>query len=83
MPQRREDVHSWVREARLQAGLSQQGLADLAGVSRRTVQFVEYGTYAPTVGVALRLARVLDARVENLFTLAEPDLSVEGHDATK
>lgn len=34
-----------VREARLAAGLTQQGLADAAGVNLSLVQKLEYGTY--------------------------------------
>jgi molybdate-binding protein/DNA-binding XRE family transcriptional regulator len=51
--------------------LSQQDLAAAAGVTRQTVGGIEAGLYAPTAGVALRLARTLGCRVEDLFWLEE------------
>lgn len=68
-------VRSWVREARRNAGLTQQQLAEKAGISRRAVQFIEYGSYVPAVGVALRLAQALGTEVGTLFTLTEPSHS--------
>jgi DNA-binding XRE family transcriptional regulator len=64
-------VQSWLREARRRAGITQQDLADRCGVSRRSIQFIEYGTYEPGVNVALRLARVLECQVEDLFRLTD------------
>jgi putative molybdopterin biosynthesis protein len=57
-----------VREAR---GMAASRLAELAGVSRQTIYAIEAGTFAPNTAVALRLARVLDVRVEDLFSLLE------------
>ena len=49
------------------AGLTQAELAELAGVSRQTVVAVEAGDYAPSVFLALSLARHLGSTVEALF----------------
>ncbi len=56
-----------VRAARTAAGLTQAGLAELVGVSRQTVVAVEAGDYAPSVFLALALARHLGTTVEALF----------------
>ena len=56
-----------VRAARTTAGLTQAELAELAGVSRQTVVAVEAGDYAPSVFLALSLARHLGSTVEALF----------------
>lgn len=56
-----------VRAARRAAGLTQAELAERAGVSRQTVVAVEAGDYAPSVYLALSLARHLDSTVEALF----------------
>jgi putative transcriptional regulator len=53
--------------------LSQQQLADMAGVSRQTIVSIERGDYAPSVKLALLLAENLGAKVEDLFTLEEKD----------
>ena len=64
-------LESSLRQTRTAAGLSQQALARAAGVSRQAYAAVESGTATPSTEVALRLARVLDATVESLFTLPE------------
>ena len=48
-----------LRTRRRQANLSQAALAKRAGTTRQTVSALEVGSYTPTMGVALRLARVL------------------------
>ncbi|MGF7122630.1 helix-turn-helix transcriptional regulator [Rhodococcus sp. TAF43] len=60
-----------VREHRKQAGITQAELARAGGVSRQSIVSVEGGDYAPSVYLALRLARALDASVETLFPLDE------------
>jgi putative transcriptional regulator len=62
---------SRLKEARQAAGLTQAELAEKAGVSRKTVNTVENGVFIPSTILALSLARALDARVEDLFWLAD------------
>ena len=50
-------------------GMTQQDLADRVGVTRQTILYIEKGKYSPTIGLALRLARELGVRVEDLFEL--------------
>ena len=50
-------------------GLTQAGLAELVGVSRKTINTVENGVFIPSTLVALKLADALGARVEDLFFL--------------
>jgi len=56
-----------VRARRREAGLTQQQLAEAVGVSRQTVISVETGDYAPSVYLALKVARALDTSVEQLW----------------
>ena len=53
--------------------LSQQQLADMVGVSRQTIVAIEGGDYAPSVKLALLLAKKLKTSVEELFILEEKD----------
>jgi molybdate-binding protein/DNA-binding XRE family transcriptional regulator len=70
-----EGVQNRLKAVWLRVGLSQQQLATAAAVTRQTVGGIEAGLYAPTMAVALRLARALGCRVEELFWL-EDDLPV-------
>lgn len=58
-------------------GVSASELAKRAGVGRQTVYAIEAGDYVPNTAVALRLARALDAGVEDLFALVEPPQEAE------
>ncbi len=56
-------------ERRAARNLTQADLADLAGVSRKTINTVENGVFVPSVHLALTLARALGTTVEDLFCL--------------
>lgn len=56
-----------IKEARLQAGLSQAQLAELVGVSRNTISSIETGQFNPTAKLALILCIALDKKFEDLF----------------
>lgn len=54
---------------RQKRGFSAAELARQAGISRQTIYAIESGSYVPNTAVALRLARALEASVEELFSL--------------
>ena len=54
---------------RQKRGLAAAHLARTVGVSRQTIYAMEAGTYVPNTAVALKLARALEVRVEELFAL--------------
>lgn len=56
-----------VRARRREVGLTQHQLADAVAVSRQTVVSMENGDYAPSVYLALAIARTLDTTVEDLW----------------
>jgi putative transcriptional regulator len=58
-----------VRELRLAADMTQQALADAVGVSRQTINAIETGRYAPSLEVALKLARTFDEATDTVFQL--------------
>jgi putative transcriptional regulator len=46
---------------------SQHDLAEVLGVSRQTINAIEQGKYAPSLPLALNLARTFGVPVEQLF----------------
>ena len=49
--------------------LTQQELAEMVGVSRQTIISIEKGKYKPSVELALLLAKALDVKVEDIFSI--------------
>jgi len=58
---------------RMSGGMTQRELAERAGVTRQTIIAIENGNYNPSVKLALKLARALAVRVEDLFALTGED----------
>lgn len=56
-----------IRAVRREAGLTQQGLATAVQVSRQTIIAMETGDYAPSVYLAIKVARALGTTVELLW----------------
>lgn len=54
---------------RAKRNLTQEQLAELVGVTRKTINTVENGIYIPSTYLALKLARALKVTVEELFQL--------------
>ena len=71
MPRRGNSLQNNLKPARLRAGLTQGSLADQVGISRQAYSSLESGSANPSTEVALRLAQVLQERVESLFYLPE------------
>jgi len=72
MPRERSTVNSRVREIRRQAGLSQEDLAQLAGLTRKTIWSVECAAgYAVSVPTLTKIATALQVDVADL--LSEPE----------
>jgi putative transcriptional regulator len=64
-------LHNRLKVARAELGLSQDGLAQSAGVTRQTISSIETGQYVPSALLAFVLADRLGKRVDELFTLSE------------
>jgi putative transcriptional regulator len=63
-----ETLTNNLRRLRFDNGeMTQQALADRVGVTRQTIIALESGKYAPSLMLALRIARVFDVNVEAVF----------------
>ena len=73
MPRKSEPtLKNRIRQFRsLKDGMTQQLLADQVGVTRQTIVAIEAGGYTPSLALALRVARVFEKSVEELFWIDE------------
>ena len=58
-----------LEELRKDAGLTQEELSTKAEVSRKSINAIENGIYIPSTVLALKIAKTLKCRVEDLFQL--------------
>ena len=56
-----------IKEFRARHDLTQAQLADLLGVRRETISFIEQGKYNPSLRLAHRIARVLKSSLDELY----------------
>lgn len=64
---------SRLKEYREKLGVNQQEMGALVGVSRQTISLIERQDYSPSVTLALKIARVCQVRVEDIFTYEEDE----------
>ena len=60
-----------LKEYRARLGINQADMWKLAGVSRQTISLIERGDYSPSVTLALKLAKICQVTVEDIFTYTE------------
>jgi putative transcriptional regulator len=60
-------VQTRIKEYRNRLVLTQDDLAKAAGVRRETIVFLEQGKYNPSLKLAHDIAKVLHARIDDLF----------------
>jgi putative transcriptional regulator len=60
-----------LEERRKSSGLTQQELSLHAEVSRKSINAIENGIYIPSTVLALKIAKNLKCKVEDLFTLPQ------------
>jgi len=62
-----------VRNERVALKMTQEDLARKIGVSRQTINAMETNKYVPSTVLALKVAQVLQKKVEELFQLEDSD----------
>lgn len=60
-----------LKEHRVRLGVNQAELGKLVGASRQTISLIERGDYSPSVALALKIAKVCDTTVEDIFSYEE------------
>jgi putative transcriptional regulator len=64
-----ERLTTTMKLERARRDLTQAELADLAGVTRKSINAIETGHMVPSTVLALKLAHALGMKVEDLFAL--------------
>ncbi|MBM6540838.1 helix-turn-helix transcriptional regulator [Streptococcus dysgalactiae subsp. equisimilis] len=60
-----------LKELRARDGINQTEMAKLAGVSRQTISLIERNEYIPSIVIAMKIAKVFQEPVEDVFRLVE------------
>lgn len=62
-----------LKVARAEINLSQAKLAENVNVSRQTINSIENGRYVPSTVLSLKIARLFNKRLEDIFLLENGD----------
>lgn len=63
-----------LKEYRAKISVNQHEMGQLAGVSRQTISQIERGDYSPSVTLALKIAKIFNVMVEDIFELEEEEI---------
>ena len=69
MGRNHQKLNNRLEEHRRKASLTQQELSEKAEVSRKSINAIENGIYVPSTVLALKIAKTLKCKVEDLFKL--------------
>lgn len=67
MAEKKYEMDTQIHVYRAMKRMTQQELADLAGVSRQTIMQLEKNKYNPSLMLAYTIAEILDAHIEDIF----------------
>ena len=62
-----------IRVERAILRITQQQLAEMIGVSRQTINAIEAEKYVPSTVLALKIAKVCNKKVDDIFYLEDED----------
>ena len=66
-------LYNRLKEYRAKINVNQTEMGTLVGVSRQTISQIERGDYSPSVTLALKIAKVFEATVEDIFSYEEDE----------
>ena len=66
-------MHNRIKELRARDNLTQEELAELVGVRRETILFLEKGKYNPSLQLAYAISQVFDLLIEEVFVFSQPE----------
>ena len=69
-------MHNRIKELRARENLTQAKLAELVGVRRETIVFLEKGKYNPSLNLAHAISQVFNLSIEEVFIFNQPDTPI-------
>jgi len=69
MGKHHQNLLNKLEDLRKSADFTQQGLSESAEVSRKSINAIENGIYVPSTVLALKIAKILKCKVEDIFKL--------------
>jgi putative transcriptional regulator len=64
-------INTRIKELRARYNLTQDELADMVGVTRQTMLYLEKGKYNPSLVLAYKVAKALNSSIEEVFIIEE------------
>lgn len=66
-------MQNYIKQFRLEFGLTQQELAQKVWVRRETIVFLEMGKYNPSLKLAFQIAKIFNRKIEEIFLIDSND----------
>lgn len=66
-------LYNHLKDHRARLNVNQQTMGQMVGVSRQTISQIERGDYSPSVTLALKIAKVCNVKVEDIFEYWEEE----------
>ncbi len=66
-------IKTRIKELRARHNLTQDELADIVGVSRQTMLYLEKGKYNPSLLLAYRVAKALKSGIDEVFIIEDSE----------
>jgi putative transcriptional regulator len=64
-------IKTAIKELRARYNLTQDELADMVGVTRQTMLYLEKGKYNPSLVLAFRVAKALKSSIDEVFIIED------------
>ena len=68
-----EELKNTIKVHRARMDITQEQLAKMVGVTRKTINTVERGRFVPSTVLALKIARAFSVHVEEVFSLTDDE----------
>jgi len=66
-------MQNYIKQFRLELGLTQQELAQKVWVRRETIVLLEMGKYNPSLKLAFQIAKIFNRKIEEIFLIDSND----------